>query len=151
MQEQIVRLKTREKLLEDRRQKRFKEAKAAEVRSALIQRVLAHSGPCQKKADVVHLIRRQRRAGASDNRLKAILKDGVRFQKTVVDRKGTLKLASTLEQLQQSLEQHSTSHETPLPEDVIVAAAAVPDEEPADVDAHSDRNNLDSDSDGATG
>ena len=68
-----------------------------------------------------------------------------------IDRKGILKLASTLEQLQQSLEQHSTSNETPLPEDVIVAAAAVPDEEPADVDAHSDRNNLDSDSDGATG
>ena len=52
-QEQIVWLKIREKLLENRRQKRLKEAKAAEMRSALIQRVLAHCGPCQKKADVV--------------------------------------------------------------------------------------------------
>lgn len=71
---------------------------------------------------MTRLIRRQRRAGASNSKLKNFLKDEIRFQKFVINKKEALKLAGTLEQLKQSLELHLPVHEAPLPAEVHAAA-----------------------------
>ena len=105
-QELRVKLNVRRRLLENQRQQAEKVAKAAARRAALIRQVLAHGGPCQKQQDVAKLIRRHRKAGASIARLKQYLKDEIRFQKTVVVKKGTLKLAGSLQELKRALEQH---------------------------------------------
>ena len=108
-QEQLVKLKIREKLLENKRKRAEKEAKSAEKRSALIRRVLAHGGPCERQEDVATLIKRHQRTGASTARMRLYLKDEIRFQKTIVNKKGSLKLAGSLVELQKALEHHLSS------------------------------------------
>lgn len=110
-QEQIVQLKIREKRLENERKKRLKEAAAALKKAALIRKVLAHGGPWARKVLVTHLRRRQKESKAKLGVLKEALKDEIRFQKIVLNNKGTLKLPGTVNELTRALQEHLPEEE----------------------------------------
>ena len=119
-------MKIREKLLENERKKRLKEAAAAREKAALIRKVLAHGGPCARKVHVTHLRRRQKESKAKLGVLKEALKDEIRFQKIVLNNKGTLKLPGTVNELTRALQDH-------LPEEEDDPPYAPPSPPPVDV------------------
>ena len=118
----IVKLKIQQKLLENERKKHLKEAKVARKCADLIQTMKAHGGPCEKKLDVRLLIGKLQRDGVSSSAMK-VLKDEVRFQKTVLHRKSALKLAGNVNELTRALELHLPEEEDAQPQ----VAAPVPD------------------------
>ena len=129
-QEQLVKLKIRQKLLENERKKHLKEAKVARKRADLIRKVIVHGGPCEKKLDVRLLIGKLHRDSVSSSAVKEVLRDEIRYQKTVLRRKGTLKLAGTVTELTRALELHLPEEEDAQPQ---VPATAPDAEQAADV------------------
>lgn len=55
-QERLVMLKIREKLVEDERKKKLREAKQAAVKQQILRRLITHGGPCETSDDVDCLI-----------------------------------------------------------------------------------------------
>ena len=105
-QEKIVTLKIREKLLENEGQKRLREAAVAKKRSDLVRAVLVHGGPCETKRDVKRLRQRLEETGQRPSVIKETLKNEIRFQKTVLNSKGTLKLSGSITSLSSALQDH---------------------------------------------
>lgn len=105
-QEVLVRLHIKEKLLQNEQEKKRKEARMAQQRASILQRVRRHGGPCCFGNDVSRLVQQLKRDGASKCRILNVLKDEVRFQKQILGVGKGLKITATLGDLQQALEAH---------------------------------------------
>ena len=105
-QEKIVTMKIREKRLENERQKCLREAAVAKNLSDLVRPVLAHGGPCETKTPVKLLRQWLEETGQGPNAIKEALKNEIRFQKTVLNSKGTLKLSGSITSLSKALQDH---------------------------------------------
>ena len=97
-------LQIREKLVEDERKKNLREAKQAEVKQQILRRLIACVGPCETSDDVDCLIHRLQRD--KDCVLLEALKDQIRYQKTILGRKGSLCLSGSVEDLILALKEH---------------------------------------------
>ena len=76
------------------------------------------------------LIGKLQRDGVSSSSVKEVLRDEIRYQKTMLRRKGTLKLAGTVTELTRALELHLPEEEDAQPQ---VPAPAPDAEQAADV------------------
>ena len=103
-QERLVILKIREKLVEDERKKNLRLAKQANVKRQLLGRLFVNGGACETEDDVHALIHRLRRDKPSV--LLEAVKDQIRYQKTILGRKGTLRLSGSVEDLILALKTH---------------------------------------------
>ena len=105
-QEQLVLLKITEKLMEDERKKNMREAKQAEMKQQILnlRRLLVNGGLCETSDDADALIHRLQRD--KDSVLPEALKDQIRYQKTILGSKGTLRLSGSLEDLILALKGH---------------------------------------------
>ena len=119
-QEQVVRLKIREKLLENEQKKRLKQAQAAQRQAALIRRVVAHGGPCQHTRDIGKLVARLRHRKKRNGQIKLSLQDEVRYQKVVLKRGKDLRIAGTVATLEKALRDHFSLNQ-PTPDNAQVA------------------------------
>ena len=101
LQEKIVRLKIRERLIENEQQKKLKEERLTAHKQQIIDNVLSHGGPCRTASDVDRL---------AQSGLDAV-KAQIRYEKIVLgfgSRSG-LKLTGNKEVLISSLKQHLES------------------------------------------
>ena len=111
VREQLVRLKLSQKLAENRRKKAEKEAKAAQQKADLMQRVGEWGVPCQSAEDVRKFVRRIRDSESPKVAIEAI-KDQIRYQKVILGHKG-LKLSGSFDELVGALKAHlGTSQDT---------------------------------------
>ena len=101
-QEKVVRLKIRERIVENERQKKLKELKAAEQKQKIIEAVMVHGGPCHTTRDVNRLLRSVNTTG----RAVSMLKDEIRYQKLVLCKPGELRLTGSKDVLAESLKRH---------------------------------------------
>jgi len=103
-QEKLVMLRIREKLIQNERKKLETDAKQAAAKADLIRRLAIHGGPCFTSNDIDALVSRLRREKGSV--LVNALKDQIRYQKSILNRKGDLRLSGSLEELTQILKDH---------------------------------------------
>lgn len=100
-QENVVRMKIKQKVLDNEREKKLKELRAAEQKQRILEEMLRHGGPCRCAKDVTRLLR-----GCSNTNALLRLKAEIRYQKTVLGNGGTLKLTGRKDILTQSLKRH---------------------------------------------
>lgn len=105
----------------------------AEKRAAIIRSIAMHGGPCIQKADVTKLVKRLRRNGFSNTKLRLAVLNKLRYQKQVLSNEKALRLSGNLHQLTNRLIDH-------LPGDPVPATLS--DTEMSDSDA-SDMTNTD--------
>lgn len=102
-QEKIVTLKLREKL-DNQRRKHLKEAADAKRRANLVRAVLVHGGPCETETDARRLRPRLEESGQRHGAIKEAFKNEIRYQKTILNSKGTLKLSGNISDLAKALQ-----------------------------------------------
>lgn len=104
-------LKIREKLVEDERKKKLREAKQAAVKQQILRRLITHGGPCETSDDVDCMIRLRR---DKDCVLLEAMKDQIRYQKTILGRKGSPRLSGSVEDLILTLKEHLSDPALPV-------------------------------------
>lgn len=114
-QEKAVLLRLRQRLLENKAKKAAKEARQAATKTELIRKMTAVGGPCVIAEDVDALVIRLRREKKST--LLNALKDQIRYQKTVLNQKGCLRLTGSIEDLTASLKAHLGGTNLPAPDE----------------------------------
>lgn len=105
--EKDVMLRLRQKLMENKAKKIAKEAKNAAAKHELLQRIAAAGGPCTSPECVDRLVARLRRE--SRTALLNALKDQVRYQKTILNIKGHLRLTGNIDDLVSTMKDHLRS------------------------------------------
>ena len=98
-QEKFVMLCIREKLIQNEQKRLERDAKQAAAKDDLIRRLAIHGGPCFTSNDIDALVSRLRRE--KESVLVNAVKDQIRYQKSILNRKGDLRLSGSLEELTQ--------------------------------------------------
>lgn len=100
--ERIVMLRLRQKLAENKQRQLEKEAKVAANKTELIKRLALVGGPCDCAQDVDALVRNL----TNEVHLNNVLKDQIRYQKTILRKGQGLRLGGTTEDLIEGLKAH---------------------------------------------
>lgn len=124
-QKKAVLRKIHQMILDKERDRAEKEAKQVQKRVELLRSVQDGGGPCFTSVDVDNLLRRLR--GKSKTAKQEAIKNQIHYQKTILRRPGTLKVAGTLEAMIAALKLHLDDGQAHVrDEDIGEAAADIP-------------------------